>query len=83
MGTLHPALGAATRPWRQPRLLPQTLIFFVTSRCNARCNFCLYWEQINDPSPRSAELRVDEVERIAAAYGPLEHLALSGGEPFV
>ena len=22
------------------------MIFFVTARCNARCEFCFYWEEI-------------------------------------
>ncbi len=79
----NPVVRSATVFWRQRSALPQTLVFFVTSRCNARCSFCLYWDQINDPVPRSRELTVAEVERIADAYGPLHYLALSGGEPFV
>src|SRR3990172_3381046 len=68
---------------KQRATLPQTLVFFVTSRCNARCDFCLYHDQITHPVAKTRELRVDEVERIAARYGPLHYLALSGGEPFV
>lgn len=68
---------------RQRSALPQTLIFFVTSRCNARCSFCLYYEQITNPVAKKEELTPAEVERIADAYGPLHYLALSGGEPFV
>ena len=68
---------------QQAGALPQSLIFFVTSRCNARCPFCLYYEQITNPVARERELRVDEVEQIARRYGPLYFLGLSGGEPFV
>ncbi len=68
---------------KQRRALPQTLIFFVTSRCNARCDFCLYAEQVADPVPASEELTPDEVRRVAQRYGDLHYLALSGGEPFV
>ncbi len=74
---------SSTLALRQRRTLPQTLIFFVTARCNARCDFCLYKESVEHPTRRSEELSVDEVERIARAYGPLHYLALSGGEPFV
>ena len=80
---LRSVLRSATLFHRQRRTLPQTLIFFVTSRCNARCSFCLYYEQITNPVAKSKELRVDEVEQIARKYGPLHYLALSGGEPFV
>jgi radical SAM protein with 4Fe4S-binding SPASM domain len=68
---------------RQSLLLPQTLNFFVTSRCNARCDFCLYYDQIENPVAQEKELRTDEVEKIAEQYGRLHYLALSGGEPFV
>jgi MoaA/NifB/PqqE/SkfB family radical SAM enzyme len=68
---------------RQRSALPQTLIYFVTSRCNARCDFCLYIDSVNDPVKQKDELRIDEVERIARRYGPLHYLALSGGEPFI
>lgn len=74
---------ASTLAIRQPKLLPQTLVFFVTARCNARCDFCLYKESVANPTLRSDELTVDEVIRIARTYGPLNFLAVSGGEPFV
>lgn len=76
-------LRSATLAARQRRLLPQTLIFFVTSRCNARCDFCLYKDSVDNPTRRSEELTLAEVRRIAHQYGPLHYLAMSGGEPFV
>jgi radical SAM protein with 4Fe4S-binding SPASM domain len=76
-------LRSSTLALRQRRTLPQTLVLFVTSRCNARCDFCLYKDSVDNPTRRSEELTVAEVGRIAEAYGPLHYLALSGGEPFV
>lgn len=70
-------------PVTQKFRLPQSLIFFVTSRCNARCPFCLYYEQVSNPVAAKEELTVDEVNRIAAHYGTLHYLGISGGEPFV
>ena len=26
---------------------PVQLIHFITSRCNARCSFCFYWNELN------------------------------------
>lgn len=69
--------------WRQLFALPQTLILFVTSRCNARCEFCLYADQVANPVKKALELSVSEYEKIASSYGPLHYLALSGGEPFI
>ena len=68
---------------QQKRSLPQTLILFVTSRCNARCDFCLYYEQITNPVAKKEELTIAEYEAIARQYGKLHYLSLSGGEPFI
>ncbi len=78
-----PALQSALLFRKQKKALPQTLIFFVTSRCNARCDFCLYYDQITNPVAKERELTIPEVEKIAQNYGNLHYLGLSGGEPFV
>ena len=83
MSRIPVVLRSSTLALRQRRSLPQTLILFVTSRCNASCDFCLYKDSVENPTRRSEELTVDEVEQIADRYGPLHYLALSGGEPFV
>ena len=76
-------LRSSTLALRQRSTLPQTLVLFVTSRCNARCDFCLYKDSVDNPTRRSEELTLAEVRRIAEQYGPLHYLAMSGGEPFV
>ena len=48
----------------QKHSLPQTLILFVTSRCNARCDFCLYYDQITNPVAKEQELKISEIEDI-------------------
>ena len=67
----------------QKKYLPQTLIFFVTLRCNAGCEFCLYRSQMRNPTAAADELSVKEVEAIARKYKKLHYLALLGGEPFI
>lgn len=62
---------------------PQTLIFFITSRCNATCDFCLYKDFLNDKASKDSELSLDEIERLSKQYGKLHFLSLSGGEPFI
>ncbi len=54
-----------------------TLIFFVTSRCNARCRTCFYWEELNQPN----DLTFEEIERLAATMPRFAEIWLSGGEP--
>ena len=63
--------------------LPKYFIFFVTSRCNASCDFCHFKYQIEDPVRKKLELSVDEIEKIASAYGKISKLSFSGGEPFI
>jgi len=65
-------------PESPPDGLLRYLIFFVTSRCNARCATCFYWQEMERAS---GDLSLDEIEQTASHLGPLETLLLSGGEP--
>ncbi len=58
------------------------LIFFVTNRCNFRCDFCFYFDEI-EKGQKPDELTADEIRRIAPTIGPLLQLSLTGGEPFL
>ncbi|RJQ23912.1 radical SAM/SPASM domain-containing protein [Candidatus Parcubacteria bacterium] len=64
----------------QQRQTPSTLIFFVTSRCNAQCAHCFYWQELNT-SPD--ELGLAEIKKIAASLKHPLNLSLTGGEPFL
>jgi Fe-coproporphyrin III synthase len=55
------------------------LIFFVTSRCNAKCDFCFYWDHLN----YAGDLTLDEIRRISATMPPFQRLLFSGGETFM
>jgi len=54
-----------------------TVILFVTSRCNAFCQTCFYWKELNQPG----DLTLDQIKRISATMPPITDLWLSGGEP--
>ncbi|HEV3468752.1 MAG TPA: radical SAM protein [Pyrinomonadaceae bacterium] len=54
-----------------------TVIFFVTSRCNARCETCFYHEELNRPG----DLSFGEIKRVSLTMPPVTDLWLSGGEP--
>lgn len=61
---------------------PVSLVHFVTRRCNARCSFCFI--DFDSPSPRSAEMTLDEIDRMTRTVGPsLANVNLTGGEPFL
>jgi MoaA/NifB/PqqE/SkfB family radical SAM enzyme len=54
-----------------------TLIFFVTSRCNSKCRTCFYWEELN----AGDDLTFEEIERVSATMPRFREIWLSGGEP--
>src|ERR687893_2236690 len=54
-----------------------TVIFFITSRCNARCETFFYHEELNRPG----DLTFAEIERVSRTMPPITDLWLSGGEP--
>ncbi len=54
-----------------------TLIFFVTSRCNSLCRTCFYWEELNSRD----DLTFEEMGRLSATMPSFREIWLSGGEP--
>ncbi len=54
-----------------------TVIFFVTSRCNAKCETCFYHEELNRPG----DMTFEQIERVSRTMPPITDLWLSGGEP--
>lgn len=58
---------------------PPTLIFHVTARCDLKCRHCSddVW---GDPAK---DLSLAEIEAFSAGLGPVEMVALGGGEPFL
>lgn len=62
---------------------PIQLTFFVTRRCNARCDFCFYLNGEDRRQTHAGEFSLEEVERTASSLGPLLWLAFSGGEPYL
>ncbi len=61
---------------------PPYLVFFVTSRCDARCVTCFNWRNLNSKR-KDQELSLQEIERIAGSCKRSVFLSLSGGEPFL
>ncbi|MBF0594289.1 MAG: radical SAM protein [Candidatus Omnitrophica bacterium] len=68
-----------------PRLLfpqgyPAQFVFFITSKCNLRCQHCFYHERLNNSD---RELSLLEIDRISRRIKYLLWLSLTGGEPFL
>jgi MoaA/NifB/PqqE/SkfB family radical SAM enzyme len=56
-----------------------SLFLFVTSRCNARCRTCFYFDKLNSRD----DLTYSQIERISQTAPPFRKLWISGGEPFL
>ncbi|HEX7955658.1 MAG TPA: radical SAM protein [Pyrinomonadaceae bacterium] len=54
-----------------------TVILFVTSRCNAKCETCFYHEELNRPG----DMTFEQIERVSRTMPHITDLWLSGGEP--
>lgn len=55
-----------------------TLILYVTMRCNAKCDHCFCWEDLNVGIP---EMSIEQIGKLAESTPPLNTLLLTGGEP--
>ena len=62
--------------------LPGYLIFYVTNRCNFRCKFCYYSEEIQK-GRKVNELKIDEIEKISKNCKNIIQISMAGGEPFL
>ena len=61
----------------RPQQKLHTVIFFVTSRCNALCRTCFYWQELN----QKGDLSFDEIKILSETMSHFHDLLLSGGEP--
>jgi MoaA/NifB/PqqE/SkfB family radical SAM enzyme len=61
----------------KPEKKLHTVTFFVTSRCNALCRTCFYWQELN----KKGDLTLDEIKRLSETMPPFHDLLISGGEP--
>jgi AdoMet-dependent heme synthase len=59
--------------------MPVYALVFVTNRCNAACEHCFYWQELNQHV--KDELTVDEYDKLARSMGPVFQLTFTGGSP--
>lgn len=58
---------------------PVYLLNFVTNSCNAACEHCFYWKELN--TKKSEELTVDEHKKFAKSLGSMLQITFTGGSP--
>jgi radical SAM protein with 4Fe4S-binding SPASM domain len=59
--------------------MPVYLLMFVTNRCNAKCEHCFYWSELN--TKVKEEMSVAEFEKVAKGLGPMLQTTFTGGSP--
>jgi MoaA/NifB/PqqE/SkfB family radical SAM enzyme len=75
-------IAAATRYGRllsPGAKMPVYLLMFVTNRCNAACDHCFYWSELN--TKVKEELTIEEFDRLARNMGPMMQVTFTGGSP--
>jgi MoaA/NifB/PqqE/SkfB family radical SAM enzyme len=58
----------------------EDVFLYVTSRCNATCEHCFYWQELNREED---EIQLAQFEKMAATMPDIENLIMTGGEPFL
>lgn len=60
--------------------MPIYVTYFVTNKCNLKCQHCFYSTELNQPKK---ELTLNEINDISKTMGSFLVLLYSGGEPFL
>lgn len=68
------------------RTKPLKLRLALTDRCNAKCEMCDIWKQVDNTAPfLPEEISVEEIDRMLTVnrdfFSNVRHVALTGGEP--
>jgi len=58
----------------------EDVFLYATSRCNATCDHCFYWQELNREED---EIQLAEFEKLAESIPPFENLIVTGGETFL
>ena len=75
-------INSAIYMWNPGKIL--RLFFFVTSKCNADCDFCFNKYRIKEKSATDQKhLSVDEIRLLTKKIKRLPYLTITGGEPFL
>lgn len=59
---------------------PTSIVFFVTNKCNLKCNHCFYWGELNT---KKEELVLEQIKKITNSLKDCYSILLTGGEPFL
>jgi radical SAM protein with 4Fe4S-binding SPASM domain len=79
MNKLLNKLSAGKKLFAPGAQKPIYLLNFVTNSCNAACDHCFYWEELN--THKNLELSVEEHSKVARSLGSMFQVTFTGGSP--
>jgi MoaA/NifB/PqqE/SkfB family radical SAM enzyme len=82
----RPSLGQeiGSYVWKsatKQRYTPPFVTFFVTNKCDCRCEHCFYWEDLNTHNDK--EMTLAQIQTMSRSMGHMIYLLIGGGEPFL
>lgn len=77
--TIAESISASKKLFFPGEQKPVYLLNFVTNSCNAACEHCFYWEELN--TNKRAELSVNEHKSFAKSLGSMLQITFTGGSP--
>lgn len=77
--TLTNKISASMKLFTPGAQKPVYLLNFVTNSCNAACDHCFYWEELN--TKKNEELTVKEHSEVAKSLGSMLQITFTGGSP--
>ena len=77
--TLIDKATAAAKLFTPGAQKPVYLLNFVTNSCNAACEHCFYWKELN--TRKREELSVEEHSKVAQSLGSMLQITFTGGSP--
>jgi MoaA/NifB/PqqE/SkfB family radical SAM enzyme len=63
------------------RFTPPFVTFFVTNKCDCRCEHCFFWEDLNTNNDK--ELKLEQIQEMSRNMDDIIYLLIGGGEPFL
>lgn len=60
---------------------PPFITFFVTNKCDCKCEHCFFWEELNTNNDK--ELKLEEIQEMSRHMDDMIYLLIGGGEPYL
>jgi MoaA/NifB/PqqE/SkfB family radical SAM enzyme len=60
---------------------PPFITFFVTNKCDCKCEHCFFWEELNTNNDK--ELKLEQIQEMSRSMDDIIYLLIGGGEPYL